>query len=264
MVLARRAEPSGEAARRIRRLVRRVLAGVLALVAVVPFFGLIDLGTLVGLADPSERWPVPLEASWGGLFTFLLGGAYLWLALAREPRGATLQLLLVAVALVVAGVVGKDPGPIAVAAGVATSLLVLWLLDPRALRPWPKTWSVRLRFLLLAMVALPIWVPYSLAAFAKSRAGAEGDVTNGIEHWPVQGAAGIALLLGAIALALWGPTPVGSTTVVLTATVIAAAALAYPDRIGATEGRLWAVATLVWAALVALMAARPLRRILER
>src|SRR3954447_8299537 len=109
---------------------RRVLAGVLALGALVPFFGLVDLGTIVGLSAPSEQWPVPLEASWGCFFTFVVGGAYAWLAIARAPRFPVVQLAVAAGALAGGSLAGGDAGPLPVALALAVSVLLLCLIDP--------------------------------------------------------------------------------------------------------------------------------------
>jgi hypothetical protein len=76
----------------------------------------------------------------------------------------------------------------------------------------------------------------------------------------VQGATGVALLLAAVALGIWGRLPVLAASVSVTAWVIGVAALGYPDRIGATEGTRWAFAAALWGVLVALAAAVPALR----
>src|SRR6478735_10990505 len=107
----------------------QVVAWIFAAFAAVPFFGLVDLGTLLGAANPEYQWAVPLEVSWGSLFTFLVAGAYVWIAvLPRRAKPAVVQLGIVVVALAVSAVGGLDAGPAFVAFGVAVSALLLgWL-----------------------------------------------------------------------------------------------------------------------------------------
>jgi len=244
-----------------RTVARRVLAALLAVVAAVPFFGLVDLSTLVGLADPSEQWPVPVEASWGSFFTVLVAGAYGWIAIARNAWPGFLQLGITTVSLLFAAAGGLDPGPLLIAVGIGLSAALLLVLGGRRGRVQPdppRRWSqLRDRWpeTLLAAAALVLWLPYALAALARSRAGAGSDVTNGFEHWPVQGATGLALLLTAIALAVWAPGPrLLGVSAGITGGLIAIAALLYPDRIGATEGTIWAVAALAWALVIGIRA----------
>ena len=65
--------PSIVSRRRIRSA--RVVAWMFAAFAAVPFFGLIDLATLPGWVDLDYEWAVPIEVSWGSLFTFLVAGS---------------------------------------------------------------------------------------------------------------------------------------------------------------------------------------------
>lgn len=234
-----------------------MLAALLALVAAVPFFGLIDLGTVVGLADPAYRWNVPLEASWGALFTFFLAAPFVRIAWAERPGAACLQLLVTAAALAVAAVAGAEARLLLLAVAVGASAVLLLLLGPRVSPAWRPDGLSDGPSLLLAVSGLAIWLPYALSAFARSRDGTDADeVTVGIGHWPVQGALGVALVLAAVALALRRPLRLLRVAVVLSGALLGATALAYPDRLGATEGPVWAVVALAWAAAVALV---PLR-----
>ena len=218
--------------------------------------GLIDLFTLPGWVDQSFEWEVPLEASWGSLFTFFLAGGYVWVALfPRAPWPALVQLGVAAVALLVSAGAGTDWRPCWLAVGVAASGLVLWLLVRKPAFALAGRLSVRWGMLAVAALGFPLWLPYALVAFAQSRAGVLGSVTQGVEHWPVQGAAGVALVLGALVLALWEDgRPLLRVAVSLSAVYIGMAELAYPDRAGAMGSLRWGIGVTLWGLLVALVA----------
>lgn len=239
-----------------RDVTARVVAGVLALVAAVILMGLIDLFTLPGWVNQEYEWEVPLEASWGALFAFFLAGAYVWAAVSpRAPWPAFGQLGIVAVALVVAGAAGTDWRPVLVAVGVAASGIALWLLLGRPATPGVGQQRVRPALLAVAVLGIPLWVPYALEAFAQSRTGVLGSLTQGIEHWPVQGAAGVALVLASLALAVWADgRALLRVAVSLSAVYIGMAELAYPDRLGAMENLQWGIGVTLWGVLTALVA----------
>lgn len=238
-----------------RHIGARSAAIVFAFVAMVVLMGLIDLFTLLGWVDQQYEWEVPLEASWGALFTFFLAGAYIWVALfPHTPTPAFLQLTIAATALLVSAVAGADWRPLAVAVGVAASGLVLWLLLGRPAFGGMTRVTVRWAPLGVAVVGLPLWLPYTLDAFAQSRAGVLGTITQGIEHWPVQGAAGVAIVLASVAMGLWADArPLLRVAVSLSAVYIGMAELAYPDRAGAMGSLLWGVGVILWGVLVALV-----------
>jgi hypothetical protein len=235
----------------------RPLAWVLAAIAAVPMFGLIDLVTLFGWVDPAYEWEVPLEVSWGTLFTLLIAGSYVWIAVVPDrAMPAVIQLAIGAAGLVIASVVGLDGRPLWIAVPVAGSaVLFAWLTSATRNRgggSWTADWS----FALLAAGGMFIWLPYASHALAASRAHAEGDITNGIQHWPVQGAAGLAFAGCAVVMAVWPPSvPLFRLTVSMSSTLIGAAMLAHPDRAGAMDHPLWGIAMVIWGTAVAL--ARP-------
>lgn len=230
------------------------LAWIMAGFASVVYYGLVDLGSIFELSDPAYLWAVPLEASWGVLFTFVIAGSYVWIALMpARSWPAVVQLGIAGAALVVGSVAGLDGRPMAVAVPlIGSAVLFAWLTFEVAGK-FPRTWSLNVPYLLLAAAGSMIWLPYALNAFAKSRAGAEGDTTWGIEHWPVQGATGVALAAGAAAMAFWTPgRPLMRLSVSLSAALIGAADLAYPDRAGAMSSPLWGIAMVIWGTAAAL------------
>jgi hypothetical protein len=182
---------------------------------------------------------------------------YVWVALyPKAPWPALVQFAVCGLALLVSAGAGTDWRPLGLALGVAASGLVLWLLagrpapalaGGRPLAPWAT--------LTIAVLGLPLWLPYALTAFTQSRAGVVGSLTQGIEHWPVQGAVGVALVLGSIALALWDEgRPLLRAAVSLSAVYIGMAELAYPDRAGAMGSLVWGVGVTLWGLVVALVA----------
>src|SRR5439155_12462568 len=97
--------PAPRTAAPVRMALLRVAAVAVALFWSVPFFGLIDLATIVA---PGEFLPsVPLEASWGAFFTVIVAGAFVGVAARPLDRLApAVQLLIAAAALIGGGVQG--------------------------------------------------------------------------------------------------------------------------------------------------------------
>lgn len=126
-----------EARRRLS--LARVVAAIFPLISAIILMGLIDLFTLPGWVNQDFEWELPLEVSWGALFTFFLAGAYVWVALyPQAPWPALVQLAICGLALLVAAVAGTDWRPLALATGVAVSGLLLWRLVGRPVPPLPS------------------------------------------------------------------------------------------------------------------------------
>jgi hypothetical protein len=113
-------------------LLARATAVLFALVASLVLFGLVDLLTLVGWVDQDYQWEVPLEVSWGAVFTFFLAGGYVWVArFPRLPSPALVQLAISGLALLVSAGAAADWRPLLLALGIAVSGLALWLMTGR-------------------------------------------------------------------------------------------------------------------------------------
>ncbi len=163
-------------------------------------------------------------------------------------------LAVCALALGASAGAGLDWRPLALAVGVALSARVLWGLAGQPPPPVPRL-SPRWPALVVAALGVPLWWPYALEAFAQSRAGVLGSVTQGVEHWPVQGALGVAVVLSALVLAVWDDgRPLLRVAVSLSGVDVGMAELAYPDRSGAMGSLLWGVGVTLWGLLVALTA----------
>ena len=232
----------------------RVLASAMALAAALLFMGVIDLATLPGWVNQEFEWPVPLEVSWGSLFTFFLAGGYVWVAvLPNRPEPGLVQVAIASVALAFSAAAGSDVRPLWVAAVAAMSALVLATITQRSGGVGYSSWSLNGWQLALAALGMFLWLPYTIEALEASRAGVVGDITNGIEHWPVQGATGAALILASLLAAVWDPgRALLRVTCCLSAAFIGMAQLAFPDRAGAMEGDLWGIGVILWAVLLAL------------
>ncbi len=242
-------------------LLARVLAWVGAVVAAVPLFGLVDLSTMFGLADPAYVWAVPLEVSWGALLTFVVAVSLAWIGTTPQSSWAPFALLAVTVVALVASAFGfADVGPVRLAVGIAVVtgacfLLVRTGLPPRAGHPW----SAPLLQFGVGVAGLALWSAYAVltAVQAGTVAGLGADYTLGIRHWPVQSALGLTMAAGAVLFAGWAPTPRSwRVSAGLTGLAVGAATVAYPDRAGAMPHPAWGIALIVWAAAVAFTPSR--------
>ena len=223
----------------------------------VPFFGLVDLLAVTG--DPAWVVPlVPLEVSWGVLFTVFVAGTFAALAV-RPSLGAVagVQFGIVAVALLVCAAAGRDAGPLAPAAVLALAAVLLGRRGLGAAGSAVPPW-LRLRdpLLLVAVAAAPFWAAAALAALERSRRAApwDRDVTMGIDHWPVHAAALLTIAASAVVAALsrTGRRFLSGTASVAGA-LFAAASLAYPRALGALPSLEWSLVALVWALAVSLI-----------
>ena len=237
-----------------RVLAARILAWLLAVIAAVPMFGLIDLGTLFGLSDPRYEWPMSLEASWGALFTFFVAAGFGWGgALPARPWPGLVLVVLAAGGLALAGVVLADGGPLWVAAvlGLAVGGLSLLL---RHHAPAPRAFG-RPAFgpgLIAPVLGVPLWLGYAWLSRADAVAGVPGDVTNGIDHWPVQVALGLAVAAGCVVHTCWAERlTLWRWAFALTAGFVAYATLVFPERAGAMPHAAWGVAIAAWGVLAA-------------
>lgn len=238
----------------------RVVAWLMAAVCAVGLFGVADLMTLPGWVDQRYVWAVSLEASWGSLMTFVVAGSYVSIALnPRDPWPGTILLAVAALSLILSVILGADARPLPLAPIIAVPAIGLaWAgrMEVEGLRSAPAlSWW----HLLMTAAAVPLWLPYSLYALEMSRLEPNaGHATWGIEHWPVQGAAGITLLVAALIMAWWSEgRPLLRVSISLSAVYIGVAMLAYPDRAGAMDSPMWGVAMVLWGTVLALLPAKP-------
>lgn len=235
----------------------RLLASLFAATSAIVFFGIVDLATLPGWTDPAYEWQVPLDASWGSLFTFVIAAAYASVALRPgRPWPAIVQLGLTVLALGISAALGQDARPVWVGLGVAgTAALLAWLT--KAAEPPSRTLVPSWPLGALALLGVPLWLGYALDALDKSRLLPDDDAravnTLGMDHWPFQAALGLVLPVCAVVMCLWPPArPLMRVSLSLSAVYVGVAMLAFPDRAGAMPHYLWGVAMAFWGTLLAL------------
>ena len=222
-----------------------------AFVWLVPGFGAIDLTVTW---DPD--WPQVLEAGWGVFFSFLVAVPLLLVAVRPSTaRPAVVQLAVAAAALAVSAPVANEVGVAALAAVIAVETAVVATLlglawDLREAR------DVSVPLLALGAVGAGPWLEYAFQMWAANRgARFDSDVTNGVDHYSVQGALGLALA----ALPLLASVRADLRRLVPACCGIAAAYLglvsyAWPDAAGGF-GRAWSVTAMAWGALLVTVAA---------
>ncbi len=237
--------------RRSRRLVSAVLAWTLAVLSATLLFGLIDLGTVVGLSDPAYEWSMSLEASWGGLFTFVVAGSFGWIGtVPARPWPGVALLALTAAGLAAGSLSARDPGPLWVAVPLAVVTAVFaWLLRPELAGARP-VWRAEPPVAVVAAAGVPLWLAYAWFTHRASATGSWND-TLGIDHWPVQVGLGLILAAGsAVLVGAWRDLALWRWAFALTAVPIAWATLRYPEREGAMPHVVWGVLIAVWGALL--------------
>ncbi len=238
------------------RLAVRLGAAASALFWALLFFGLIDLSVIV-TSRPEFVGYVPLEASWGALFTFFVAGALV--AAAWRPddtRAPAAQLLIVTVALLVASAATGDRDLLPVAAAVGASSLLLGVAARRATTTG-SGWHPDLPLLAVAAVGAPFWVAHAVHAIDVARAGAgPGDeFTWDISHWPMHVAAVLTVAAAALVAALWQPGRVLlATSTCLAGLALGLASLLRPEAYAALPGRLPAAVVVLWSVAIGALA----------
>jgi hypothetical protein len=219
------------------------------------FFGLIDL------AVPIDRTPgfydsYLLETGWGVLYTFLVGAAFISLALRPEMAMPVVQVLLVAACLAVtalaAGAWGQlVPAMLLASNGYALSVLIR---DEAALLPagWYRP-RLDPPVGVAAVILVPpaVWFAVDMViGYWEGRPPLDDD-TWGIDHWPTQAA--LALAIAAVALAVaagvrarWSGTAVSAGCVAVAAGWFGSWSAIYPNHAG-SAGEAPGLALIAWA-----------------
>jgi hypothetical protein len=221
---------------------RRVLAGFLAAFWGLVWFGLIDLLTAV-LRDPDFTQGYALELGWG-LFHLVLVAGPLVALLVRPRAHAPVAMLAVATAAVLAAALWGWSGRVALEGLglLATTLLMGRPAFPRG-RPAPVP-------AVLALVAAPFALWYAATwVNAMDRTPSLDDITNGISHYPLQGAFAFALL-GNCALVAFTRSRFAALSVAFCAVAFGVESLIDPG-LDASLGTLGGVLLLLWGAAVA-------------
>ncbi len=230
-------------------------------------FGLVDLTT--PFVGPASFGPAYLlETGWGLLYTVLLGVPTAALVLGPDRREPATQLVVVAAALAVMAVVTPElghlvPAVVAGALGLGAGRLGRGRRRDGRLggrgssRAMAALRSAPLPSVLAAVAVVPA-VAYAVSAVVAARAAVVTDETNGLDHWPAQG----AFALGAVASAALSVVMPGSRvppwTAGATAVWFGALSVAYPGHAG-SAGTAGGAVAIAWgiAFLLARERARP-------
>ena len=209
---------------------------------VVPGFGAIDLSVTW---DP--EWQQVLEAGWGLYFTVLVAVPFVVAASARvrrgpgrptrrRDRGARVSAPLAN---------GDRAWPsLAAVLGLETAVVA----GSRAgLGPAGARETCSCRCLVLAAVGAVPWLAYAFEMWALNREDrSDSDITNGVDHYSVQGGVGLALaVLPALAAVRADLRPLVPACAGVVAAYLGLVSYAWPDAAGGF-GRPWSVAAMAW------------------
>jgi hypothetical protein len=236
-------------------IIVRILAALFAATWLVfPGFGLIDLSVTW---DPD--WPVVLEASWGVFMTVLVAGSFLAVAVRPTRSAPAVVTLGVSVAaLLVCAAVGLEWQVLGYAGILAAETAVVALANRGRERVRPVRWSVWPPLLVVAVAGAVPWLVHADRMFRSNRGSAGviiGDVTNGVDHYAVQGALAVALVALSLLAAVWprGRRYLG-ISVGLAAGYLGLVSFAFPGT-WAGFSSIWSVLCMVWGVAIATLAA---------
>jgi hypothetical protein len=212
------------------------------------FYGLIDL--LAFAQGEQFHATLLLSTGWGLVFLFLVAAPLVALGVrgrAVSPS-ALAEVALVAAAVVAAAALSSSPRHLVLAAGLLAAVAVLAALSRD--RPWHVAATWRWSALPGTLVILAA-APCCAYAWTSARATGGPQVTDdtlGLDHWPVQAALPLALLLIS-ALAAGHPSgwrlPAWSAGTA--AAWFAVVCWLEPHLVGSMS-RPWAAVTLLWSA----------------
>ena len=180
---------------------------------------------------------------------------------AVRPRAAWpafVQLVVAAVALGVSAVIAREAPLAWYALGLALQTAVVGLLLRTALDDRAGRRGVSRPLLLLAAAGAIPWLAYALDLWATNREELpDADITNGVDHYSMQGALALALcVLPAAASLRPGLRPFVPACAGVAAAYLGLVSLAWPDADGGLSPA-WSGASLAWGLALALLAWRP-------
>lgn len=230
-----------------------VCVAVFALFWLTIGFGIIDLasGFASGPTDGRDGNAV-LSAAYGVIAAIVLPAAFLVQLRAASRRVAALQqVVAVAVAFALAGVLALDPLSFVSVATLAVMLAVLWRLSPERLRLWPaRVASIRL-LALTAIAAVP-WLVHGLELAANGRAGLPPDEQAARPQaggWAAAAAlALLVILLGLLAATKTRGWRVPAFSAATAALVFGLVSILNPHAPG-SAGALWGALAIGWSVL---------------
>lgn len=243
----------------------RVAAALLAALWAVLFFALVDL-SIIFMWNDYFADVVPLEASWGAFLTFFMVVPLIVVAVRPRRYGEAVLLAgVTTVAIIIGAALAADPRPLWLAAAAAVSgavvlALGVWGRNAGVVPTAVLNLRVTVPMAVLAVAGVPLWWPY-IAHAASAQGVLPGDMSLGIDHWPVQAAAGIAVMLAAfLAAVLVEVRVLAAIAAAMPASAIGVTMVASAGLPVATESALWSVFAVLWGTTVALALAAARRR----
>lgn len=236
-----------------RIVAAQVLAGVAAVFWGWLFFGVQDtLTVFVGGQEFAKHYL--MESGWGLLFLVLVATPLV--GLARRPRTVILvaQVGTVGLALAVGALLARSASHLLPAAGVlltASAVAVLAGLDKH-----PGRARVDAPLAVLAVIAA---VPAIGYAWRMAHSHVDVEQTVNLDHYPVQAALSVAvvLLAGLIALTKeWPGTRLVAAALTVTVGWMGIESAVYPHKLG-SFGTAWGWLAVVWSIALLGAAIRP-------
>lgn len=221
--------------------------------SLVAGFGVIDLVTALA---PGPEWEAlrMLEAGWGIVFGVLIPVALVvQIGRGAGPVAAVQQLVVVTTSLALATVLTTKAREWLLVLVLAVFTAVVIALHPARSRVFRASgapdWTLAA---LAALAAVPAGI-YAADMAANRRAGLGGDDTLGFEHWTVQSALPVCLvLLVALSAAKTDGWRVPAASAAVGGVTLGAVALMAGD-VPANFGTGWAIGAIVWGALAGLV-----------
>jgi hypothetical protein len=232
----------------------RVIAAVGLMASLVAGFGVIDLVTALA---PGPEWEAlqMLEAGWGIVFGVLIPIALVvQLGRGAGPVAAVQQLVVVTASLALATLLTAKTREWLLVLVLAGFTAVVIALHPARSRVFRVGGACDRRLAALAaLAAVPAGI-YAVRMAANRRAGLIGDDTLGFEHWTVQSALSVCLvLLVALSAAKTDGWRVPAASAAVGSVTLGAVAIMAGD-VPANVNPGWAIAAIVWGVLAGLVA----------
>jgi hypothetical protein len=193
--------------------------------------------------------------------TMFVAGSFA--AVARRPdctAPAQVVLLGVLSLWLLSAAAGLEAELLGFAAFLAAEIAILAAVLPTRERVTPVRWSVQAPLLVLALAAAVPWAVHAAGMYRLNRANGHewhGDITMGTDHYAVQGALALALVVLPLLAACW---PRGRRHLGIAAGVAAA----YLGLVSSTHpsydaalGTVWSYLAIAWGVGIALLSALP-------
>ena len=236
----------------MRTTIARVVAGLAAVLWGFFWFGLIDLLVVV-TQDERFHQHYLMESGWGLLYLVLVAAPYVVLVVRPGQPVAVAQLWVCSVAVLLGGVWAWQLPPVLNGLAMLASTALVGWLGRAGVPAWRRPGPVEG---LLAALAVPAALVYGWP-LARNQTLTE-DITNGVSHFPMQAALGLAVA-GVALLAAVTAARLPAWTVGVTVVWIGLESVVYPDLVGSL-GVLAGWLAVVWAVLLVAAVERAARR----